>query len=999
MKRRYLCSASRRHAGAAGTALIVLAFSQAHAQTLRTWISGTEGNFGTAENYVDGIAPVAGDSVDVNGAGSVVEFTEANTITLVNLRLAEPATGGTPVFNHTGGDLTLTGLLQLSGGGASRNPTYNLSGGTLTTPTLAWSQGSNVTYNQTGGVADITGTADFNIARRGSFSLANDAVFNAAATGAIFTANGGGAVGNVFLGGTARFNAPDATFVVGQFGDGASATLLIQDAAELTVEAITVGNNNAGSATNGMIYLDGGVITTGSIHKGASSLTAGPTQLALIANGGTVRASAHANNANFFQNLYVDLDAGGLTFDTNDNFVIIANTLHGTGGLTKTGGDALQLNGFNTYSGDTVVEQGTLVLNSASLHDESALTVADDAVVDLLHGVEDRVASLTLGTQTFTTGTFGSPFSNADNKSDYFAGTGLIRLGEAPEGRELVWTGAESSFWGTLFAEDNFVLAGTETAAAFQNGDHVTFDDSGVILEPEDPSDENSPLVPRPVNIDAVQPGSTTVEGTADWIFQASTGGIAGDGGITSSTSGTVSLGGTNTFLGPVEVNAGRIVMTTNQALGNSSGVTVAEGAQVDIGGAAPGALYTFTIAGDGPDGAGAITNTGGEVFSASPVKDLVLAGDASIGGDGARFDIGGGGGILTANGHTLTKTGTNTMGFRADAEGAAIVIEEGSVFGQGSGNAFGGTSGSLTIRNGARAGSWQSLTIPTAVTIEDGGALYNQGAGTGTWSGAFTLQGNVTVDAGDGPIQMTGAVSGTANLTKTGGNTLTLANPGHAGDTTVDAGTLSLGAAGLADTGNVAVNGTAVLDLAHGAEDTVATLTFDGQPAATGTWGAPGSGAANIDEARFTGSGTLLVLDQLEPPAGYASWAAGFGLEGAEAAPDADPDGDGIANALEFVLGGDPTLPSQDLLPTVSANGETVTFTFLRDDASETSGTAVSVQHSDDLETWTTLDIGAASAGEVTIEENGDEPDLVTVTLPKNGDTHLFLRLRVVVD
>src|SRR5690606_31812340 len=136
-----------------------------------------------------------------------------------------------------------------------------------------------------------------------------------------------------------------------------------------------------GSETNGIIYLDGGTITTASIRKGASTLTAGPTQIAFNANGGTVQATGHIDN--YFQNLYVYLDAGGLTFDSDEYDVSTSNVLHGTGSLTKTGTGMLRLAAFNTYSGDTIVEAGTLSLDTASLHDESELIVAEGAVVDL----------------------------------------------------------------------------------------------------------------------------------------------------------------------------------------------------------------------------------------------------------------------------------------------------------------------------------------------------------------------------------------------------------------------------------------------------------------------------------------------------------------------------------------------------------------------------------------------------------------------------------------
>jgi hypothetical protein len=51
-----------------------------------------------------------------------------------------------------------------------------------------------------------------------------------------------------------------------------------------------------------------------------------------------------------------------------------------------------------------------------------------------------------------------------------------------------------------------------------------------------------------------------------------------------------------------------------------------------------------------------------------------------------------------------------------------------------------------------------------------------------------------------------------------------------------------------------------------------------------------------------------------------FAAWIAGFGLSGPAALGDADPDFDGIANLVEFVLGGNPaTVSDSALLPTVA--------------------------------------------------------------------------------
>ncbi len=86
----------------------------------------------------------------------------------------------------------------------------------------------------------------------------------------------------------------------------------------------------------------------------------------LTFNGGTLTAIG-ADNADFIttygggQNAYVGF--GGAVIDTNSrNIGILVNLLDQGGGLTKEGAGTLTLGGANTYSGDTTVNTGTLVL-------------------------------------------------------------------------------------------------------------------------------------------------------------------------------------------------------------------------------------------------------------------------------------------------------------------------------------------------------------------------------------------------------------------------------------------------------------------------------------------------------------------------------------------------------------------------------------------------------------------------------------------------------------
>jgi len=120
-------------------------------------------------------------------------------------------------------------------------------------------------------------------------------------------------------------------------------------------------------------------------------------------------------------------------------------------------------------------------------------------------------------------------------------------------------------------------------------------------------------------------------------------------------------------------------------------------------------------------------------------------------------------------------------------------------------------------------------------------------------------LAGYIQDDGYDGPGCCTDALS---HLTKVGAGTLTLSNAGrntYTGNTTVEAGMLSIDAAYLADTANVILTGDATLNLDFAGTDTINALIIAGDAQVPGTWGAVGSGAEN-EIALITGSGLLEV-------------------------------------------------------------------------------------------------------------------------------------------
>lgn len=139
------------------------------------------------------------------------------------------------------------------------------------------------------------------------------------------------------------------------------------------------------------------------------------------------------------------------------------------------------------------------------------------------------------------------------------------------------------------------------------------------------------------------------------------------------------------------------------------------------------------------------------------------------------------------------------------------------------------------------------------------------------------------------------------------------------------------------------------------------------------------------------------LVGSGLSP---FDSWAqTTHGLTGPAAASTADPDGDGLDNALEFVLAGDPKADSSALRPTLVDQPGQIVFTYRRSDLAMTQpGAVIAVQYGSNLGTWTTAQNGVNGVS-IAVQDDGFAPgiDRVTVTLPKSlaAGGRLFARLQ----
>lgn len=131
-------------------------------------------------------------------------------------------------------------------------------------------------------------------------------------------------------------------------GSNASSTTVTLSGGTLAVDNLAMGTQGSSPATQ-----------TGNIQFAGGLLEA-------LANDNTV-GSALFLPSNAY--LTANVDPGGANINSNGHSITISQALlHGgtltlDGGLTQSGGGSLVLSGLNTYTGSTVVGNGTVVAN------------------------------------------------------------------------------------------------------------------------------------------------------------------------------------------------------------------------------------------------------------------------------------------------------------------------------------------------------------------------------------------------------------------------------------------------------------------------------------------------------------------------------------------------------------------------------------------------------------------------------------------------------------
>ena len=495
---------------------------------------------------VDGtITAIAGLTFEVDGynltAGTdaVIDLTGLgvadNTITVV--------TGTTTI----GADLAAEHGLTKVGDG-----TLELSG-SLTNAGAALNANTNAFVVKGAGALNVSGT--LSVASGGVLSVLEGATMTV--TGSVTTgptwcrvgSGGGIETATLILQGSGQFDA--GLMVIGEAGSN-HGLLVIQDAAQLTASELrlgywggdgigtveqnggTVSLDLAGSLTvrpvlqigspgtangKGEYHLNGGTLITGIIGGGEGATSSAK----FFFNGGTLTANAGDENAAaagqtyFMQGMtQIVVQEGGAIIDTAGHTITIAENLEHDaaldavpdGGLTKLGEGRLNLilGSENSYTGDTIIQEGTLsveYIGDGGLADASTVEIFAEAFMDLNFAGIDTIDKLVLAGEWETSGTWGSLESAADHPSEFFTGTGLLYVttgGSVP---------GDTNDDGIVDAADYIAVKthiGTATGATLEIGDvdkdgDVDWDDLQFLQEHFGEGTLNANEIPEPTTL------------------------------------------------------------------------------------------------------------------------------------------------------------------------------------------------------------------------------------------------------------------------------------------------------------------------------------------------------------------------------------------------------------------------------------------------------------------------------------------------------------------
>ena len=538
---------------------------------------------------------------------------------------------------------------------------------------------------------------------------------------------------------------------------------------------------------------------------------------------------------------------------TSSGTLTVGGAIGGAFGLTKAGGGALVMGGAGTYSGDTTISDGSLLLGANNAIPNGSLVVlgtGSTAGTLVMNGFDDTMRGLVFNGN-------GSQVANTNGGK-----LALVGSGTNPA-TITVNSGSHALHPDTTLGSDTTIDVAAESFFSL----HGVIDGSKSLTK--------------------LGSGTMTIFGGNTY-----TGGVFITNGFVSAQNSTALGTGTVTISGNSILNLNNYVIDNPIVFASGSGAVINSGTLVAISGtgtidSGTGTTITtnYSVLGSGSF---AFASTVGAQVNVQSDAMASFSEEIAAGGD-VKILVGGRGTFNGAMNGTVTTAGVTTFGAAVNSN---VTVTGGTATFSGTSGTdsainttagtsiFNGTIGGVAHATQASATSEiRGNVLSTAdVRAENGGTVKLLGSGSFVAAGLFN-GGSVIIDR-DANLDLAAAISGTGSLTKLNGTTLTLTgNNTYSGLTIISGGTLSVGNGGASGVlaGNVLNNAALVFNRSDNS-------SFSGSVAGTGSLAKLGggllalSGSSNYSGATVVSGGRLTIES-----AGSLNGTSGISVNGAE--------------------------------------------------------------------------------------------------------------------
>jgi len=478
----------------------------------------------------------------------------------------------------------------------------------------------------------------------------------------------------------------------------------------------------------GGTFVDGGTVSLG----GTSAAGTGPVtvnnsilQLNFVGTFGFSGLTLGNGTLQYVPTVTTDLSThtitfgtGGATIDTDVNNVTYANAIgnNGVGGLTKIGSGNLTLSGANTYTGDTLIGNGFLVLNNSAALQNTTLNYNNSG------------GSLSFG--TLTSATLGGLKGSQD----------LVLANATSAAVALtVANSLSNTYSGNLSGIGSLTDNGTGNLTLAGNNTYTggTTINNGTLIFTGNTSNLGAGITDNAVLV---------FNQAVDSTFA---GPISGPGTLTKIGSGNLTLSGVDTYSGDTLIGNGRLILNNIAALQNSTLNYNNAGGTLSFG-----TLTSATLGGLKGSQDLALVNTNSAAVALTVANSISNTYSGNLSGAGSLTDNGPGSLTLSGNntyvGATTVNDGTLIFTGNTSNLGAGITDNATLVFNQASNSSFAGAitgSGALTKAGNGNLTLTGSSSYAGGTRVSNGTLIVD-----GTANGAISHPGaDVTLGVGAG--------------------------------------------------------------------------------------------------------------------------------------------------------------------------------------------------------------------------------------------------------